>query len=160
MVRKHHQLKSAAALPSLVVIAIFAGGCAANQPTTYEPAPGGEAGRGARLDKKGLEQSMSSASRSLLAMSRTHSDSGNYGQATAALERAIRIEPNQPALWLELGHVRFLEGDYQQAEQFGRKARSLAAGNAIAESLAVRLIADALRGQGRYNAAYLLLSDE
>jgi tetratricopeptide (TPR) repeat protein len=150
MARKHHQLSGFAILRSLAMIVVFAGGCTMNPYGSDD-----RSGRGAAI-----EQDMGSASRSLLEASRAHSESRNYGQAAAALERAIRIEPNQPALWLELGRVSFLEADYKQAEQFGKKARSLAAGDPAAESLAVELIAKALRGQGRYSEAYLLLSEE
>jgi tetratricopeptide (TPR) repeat protein len=135
------------------MLAMVIGGCAGR--SAYEVTPGeSEAGTSA------MEQAITPASRSLLQTSRDQSASGNYIQAAAALERAIRIEPAQPLLWLELGRVRLLEGDYNQAEQLGRKARTLSVGNAMAEAQSVQLIADALRGQGRYHDAYLVLSPD
>jgi tetratricopeptide (TPR) repeat protein len=135
----------------LLLLALVISGCAGRP--AYEATPG-EAGTSA------MEQAITPASRSLLQTSRDQSASGNYVQAAASLERAIRIDSAQPLLWLELGRVRLLEGDYSQAEQLGRKARTLSAGNATAEAQSVQLIADALRGQGRYHDAYLVLSPD
>ncbi len=137
----------------MLLLALVISGCAGRP--AYEAAPGkDEAGTSA------MEQAITPASRSLLQTSRDQSASGNYVQAAASLERAIRIEPAQPLLWLELGRVRLLEGNYQQAEQLGRKARTLSVGNERAEAQSVQLIADALRGQGRSYDAYLLLSPD
>lgn len=58
----------------------------------------------------------------------------------ASIERAIRIEPRHPALWIELGNLRFKEGDYAQAESLGRKALSLSAGDAALSARAQQLI--------------------
>lgn len=137
----------------MLLLALVISGCAGRP--AYEATPGkDEAGTSA------MEQAITPASRSLLQTSRDQSGSGNYVQAAASLERAIRIDSTQPLLWLELGRVRLLEGDYSQAEQLGRKARTLSAGNATAEAQSVQLIADALRGQGRYHDAYLVLSPD
>lgn len=47
---------------------------------------------------------------------------GDYDSATTTLERAIRIDPDAPELWLLLGQVNLDTGDPQSAEQFARKA--------------------------------------
>jgi hypothetical protein len=86
---------------------------------------------------------VSSASQALLNESRSHSAAGRYPQATASIERAIRIEPRQPVLWLELGNIRLKEGDYSQAESLGRKALSLSAGDAALSARAQQLISAA-----------------
>lgn len=88
---------------------------------------------------------MSSASQALLAQSRSHQASGDYGLAAASVERALRIEPRQPVLWLELGNIRLKEADYAQAESMGRKALSLSAGDAALTARAEQLIAAASR---------------
>ena len=93
---------------------------------------------------------MKPAGLALLQQSQTQQAAGEYAQAAATLERAIRIDSTHPAPWIELGRVRLIEGDYQQAEQVGRKAQSLAVGNPAAESASLQLIIDALRSQGRY----------
>ena len=153
MVRKRDQLNTCGPVLTLLLLAMVIGGCAG--PRAYEAdSADTEAGSSA------LEQDITPASRSLLQTSHDQSAAGNYVQAAAFLERAIRIDPAQPLLWLELGRVRLLEGNYQQAEQLGRKARTLSVGNPTAETQSVQLIADALRGQGRNYDAYLLLSPD
>jgi len=148
-------------IPALLLI-FFIAGCAgtAFESTGTGPEESGERDESMNTSTAGPapNQGMTLASQSLLQQSRAQSRSGNYVQATASLERAIRIEPMQPILWLELGRVRLLEGDYIQAEQFGRKASSLAAGDPSVESSSLQLIGDALRGQGRYEEANQLLS--
>src|SRR5690606_28745671 len=44
----------------------------------------------------------------------------------ATLERALRIEPAAPAIWLELARLELAQGRYARAEQLARKAESLA----------------------------------
>jgi len=84
-----------------------------------------------------------SAGQALLAQSRSHQAAGRYEQAAASIERALRIEPRQPVLWLELGTIRLKEGDFAQAESLGRKALSLAGGDASLTAKAEQLIATA-----------------
>lgn len=88
---------------------------------------------------------VSSASQALLTQSRGHQAAGRYEQAAASIERALRIEPRQPVLWLELGNIRLKEGDFGQAESMGRKALSLATGDAALTARAEQLIATAKR---------------
>jgi len=85
----------------------------------------------------------SPASQSLLTESRRYQAAGQYPQAAAAIERALRIEPRQPVLWLELGQIRLQEGNAAQAESMARKALSLASGDATLEGQAMELIARA-----------------
>src|SRR5262245_38886833 len=92
---------------------------------------------------------LGAASRSLVEQAHAQAASGNYPVAASSIERALRIEPNNPLLWIELGQVRQAEGNYVQAENLGRKGLSLATGAPRAQSSAWRLIADALRGRGR-----------
>lgn len=88
---------------------------------------------------------VSTASQALLTQSRGHQAAGRYEQAAASIERALRIEPRQPVLWLELGNIRLKEGDFAQAESMGRKALSLATGDATLTARAEQLIATAKR---------------
>ena len=81
-----------------------------------------------------------SASQSLLAQSRAERAAGNYAQATATIERALRIDPNNPALWLELGEIQFELGNAAQARTMAQKALTLADGNRAIESRAERLL--------------------
>jgi hypothetical protein len=86
---------------------------------------------------------VSSASQALLTQSRGHQAAGRYEEAAASIERALRIEPRQPVLWLELGNIRLKEGDFAQAESMGRKALSLSTGDTALTARAEQLIATA-----------------
>jgi tetratricopeptide (TPR) repeat protein len=74
---------------------------------------------------------------------------GDLDGASATLDRALRIEPNNPLLWIERGRLRLAETDAHQAEGCGRKALALASGDRNTQAQAGRLLADALRAQGR-----------
>jgi predicted Zn-dependent protease len=99
------------------------------------------------------ENHLSAATRSLVTQSRTQVAHGDLPAASSTLDRALRIEPNNPLLWIELGRLRLAESDAHQAEGCGRKALALASGDRIAQAQAGRLLADALRGQGRNQEA-------
>ena len=100
-----------------------------------------------------MPEGMNSASRSLLEQSEAQRAAGNLPQAAATLERALRIDPNEPALWIALGRVRLLQGNDDQAEQMGLRALSLSSGSKAAETESRRLLGDALRSQGRETEA-------
>jgi tetratricopeptide (TPR) repeat protein len=95
------------------------------------------------------EYQLGSAAQSLVNQARTQAAAGNFAVAAGSIERALRIEPNNPLLWIELGRVRQAEGNYAQAENMGRKGLSLATGDPRTPSSAWRLIAEALRARGR-----------
>jgi Tfp pilus assembly protein PilF len=88
------------------------------------------------------------ASSALVTQAHQQAGSGDFGQAAATLERALRIEPDNPLVWIELGRLRLAENNPAQADAMGRKALALATGDASAQSAAWRLIADALRARG------------
>jgi uncharacterized protein HemY len=85
--------------------------------------------------------------------SRTLASRGDLDGASSTLDRALRIEPNNPLLWIELGRLRLAESDARQAEACGRKALSLAGGDRGTQAQAGRLLADALRAQRRNQEA-------
>ncbi|MEP7247538.1 MAG: tetratricopeptide repeat protein [Gammaproteobacteria bacterium] len=92
---------------------------------------------------------LSSASTALVKQSRAQTGKGDFGGATATVERALRIEPDNPLLWIELGQVHLSEGNAPQAESMGRKAVALSTGDPSAQSASWRLVGDALRARGR-----------
>ena len=92
---------------------------------------------------------LGTAATALVAQAHTEAAGGDYGQAAATLERALRIEPDNPLLWIELGRVRLGENNPTQADALARKALSLAIGDAAAQASAWHLIADALKARGR-----------
>ncbi len=89
------------------------------------------------------------AASALVTQAHTQAGGGDYGQAAATLERALRIEPDNPLLWIELGRVRLGDGNFAQADAMGRKAVALATGDPAAQAAAWRLIAESLRARSR-----------
>jgi tetratricopeptide (TPR) repeat protein len=104
------------------------------------------------------ENSLSPATRSLVTQARTLITHGDFDGASATLDRALRIEPNNPLLWIERGRLRLAESDAHQAEGCGRKALALASGDPNAQRQSGRLLADALRAQQRNQEAQELES--
>jgi tetratricopeptide (TPR) repeat protein len=104
------------------------------------PAPGAAPARQFRLGP---------AANALVTQARTQAGGGEYAAAGATLERALRIEPDNPLLWVELGRVQMGEGNAGQADAMGRKALALATGDPTAQASAWRLIADSLHARGR-----------
>lgn len=131
------------------------GGTAPGEPPsgTAQPAPGQQGAPTAPPEhppNQGPRQfHLGPAASALVNQAHTQAGGGDYGQAAATLERALRIEPDNPLLWIELGRVRLGENNFVQADAMGRKAAALATGDPAAQAAAWRLIADSLRGRGR-----------
>lgn len=89
------------------------------------------------------------ASTALVTQAHAQAAAGNAPLALTTIERALRIEPDNPLLWIELGEVHEGAGNYAQADAMGRKALQLASGDPHAQSSAWRLIAESLRARGR-----------
>ena len=96
---------------------------------------------------------LSAATGALVTQAHAQSAGGDFGQAAATLERAQRIEPDNPLLWIELGRVRLAENNAPQADAMGRKALALAVGDPAAQAAAWHLIADSLKARGRNGEA-------
>jgi len=93
--------------------------------------------------------SLNSASRALVNQAEIQRKSKNFLQAGVTLERALRIEPNNPLLWLEYAELRMDETNYAQAENMARKALVLANGDPRTQANAWRMIADSLGARDR-----------
>jgi hypothetical protein len=99
------------------------------------------------------ENHLSPATRSLVTQAHTLIAHGDLDGASSTLDRALRIEPSNPLLWVELGRLRLAESNAHQAEVCGRKALALASGDRSTQAQAGRLLADALRAQQRNQEA-------
>ena len=82
----------------------------------------------------------SGATQALLAQSRAARAAGNYPQANATIERALRIAPSDPNLWVELGEIELATGNAAQAATLARKALTLASNDSIAVADAQKLL--------------------
>ncbi len=96
---------------------------------------------------------LGTASRALVNQAHAQAKSGDFGQASATIERALRIEPENPLLWIELGRMRLEAADPDQADSMGHKALALGTGDPAAQASAWRLIADSLQARGRNSQA-------
>lgn len=93
------------------------------------------------------------AATALVTQAHARAAAGDYPAATATLERALRIEPENPLAWIELGRVQLAAGNAAQADNMGHKAVALASGDPNAQAAAWRLVSDALRVRGRNQEA-------
>jgi uncharacterized protein HemY len=99
------------------------------------------------------ENHLSPATRSLVMQARSSVAHGDLDAASITLDRALRIEPNNPLLWVERGKLRLAQNDAHQAEGCARKALALAGGDPAAQAQAGHVLLDALRAQGRNQEA-------
>ena len=96
---------------------------------------------------------LSPATNALVQQAHTQAHAGAFAPAAATIERALRIEPENPLLWIELGQIRLSENNPAQADGMGHKALALATGDPQAQASAWRLIAESLRVRGRNEEA-------
>ncbi|MHB1241727.1 MAG: tetratricopeptide repeat protein [Gammaproteobacteria bacterium] len=88
------------------------------------------------------------AVRALVVDAARKAQAGALEAAAASLERALRIQPDDPVLWQGLAKLRLQQNNYSQAEQLARRSL-LAAGNRTAVAAqAWRIIAAARTGAG------------
>ena len=164
MAQKHRALKTFAAV---LVAAALLGGCRSPSPRPDLPGNPSEEPRPANLPPPSSptppppqrapppprENHLSAATSSLVMQARTLIAHGDLDGASSTLDRALRIEPNNPLLWIERGRLRLAENDSHQAEGCARKALVLASGDRGAQAQAGRLLVDALRAQRRNQEA-------
>jgi tetratricopeptide (TPR) repeat protein len=92
---------------------------------------------------------LSPASKSLVSQAQAQRKKGDLPGAAVSLDRALRIEPNNPLLWIEMGRLRMDQRNFPQAENMGRKALAMSVGDDRTQSQAWQLISDSLRARGK-----------
>ena len=135
-------------LKLLVTIVLVLGVSACAGVPTSSPADGsaGSASVDPREQAEAEARSGSAAAvQELVASSRTYRSDGDYSHALADIERAIRIEPRNPYIWLELGETHLLRGDSRLAVAAARKALSVAGMDGAAKAAAEDLLRRAAR---------------
>src|SRR5262245_29610174 len=143
-----------AACVAAVLLAL--GGCALSRapPTFPPPAPGAPATTPAPAPKApgtavptpppppdrpqapANQCHLGAAASALVTQAHAQAAGGDFGQAAATIERALRIEPDNPLLWIELGRLRLSENNPAQADAMGRKALALSTGDAATQASA------------------------
>ena len=127
---------------ALLLASLLAAGCTSLSlaPPQRAPAPTPSDPRTGEAPAPRTGSNASAASQSLLTQSRAQRASGDDVQAAASLERALRIDPNNAMLWLELGELHLEAGNTAQAESMARRALTLAGSDRSIESQAERLL--------------------
>jgi tetratricopeptide (TPR) repeat protein len=96
---------------------------------------------------------LGTAASALVAQAHRQATGGDPQLAIGSIERALRIEPDNPLLWIELGEIHENAGHFDQAAGMGHKALQLATGDPHAQSASWHLIADSLKARGRNGEA-------
>lgn len=96
---------------------------------------------------------LGAAATALVAQAHRQAAGGDPQLAISSIERALRIEPDNPLLWLELGELHEAAGRFEQAGGIGHKALQLATGDPHTQSASWRLIADSLKARNRNGEA-------
>ena len=156
---------------SILIAAVAMGGCAAPSPyqkpapapvpSTQEPPVQTQPGSPPTTVEEPQplpepitrEPTLGPASRALVSQAQSQLATKNFAVAASSIERALRIEPDNPLLWIELGKVRQAEGNYVQAENMGRRAVAMSANAPRAQSAAWSLIAESYRARGKNTEA-------
>lgn len=89
------------------------------------------------------------ASQALVNQAQAQRRKGDLPGANVSLERALRIEPNNPLLWIEMGRLRMDQGNFPQAESMGRKALAMSVGDDRTQSSAWQLVGESLKARGK-----------
>jgi hypothetical protein len=96
---------------------------------------------------------LGAATTALVAQAHRQAAAGDPQLAISSIERALRIEPDNPLLWIELGEIHEAAGHFDQAAGIGHKALQLATGDPHAQSASWRLIAESLKARNRNGEA-------
>jgi Tfp pilus assembly protein PilF len=127
---------------SLIVVATWVSACSTLVP--QQPATGAAASLPGSADAERSAApggaAPNAASVALLERSREERAAGRYDAAAATVERALRIDPDDPALWLELAEINLAQGDGEQANSMARKALTLAGDDRAIAARAERLV--------------------
>jgi Tfp pilus assembly protein PilF len=120
----------------ILITTLFLGGCAALQ-----------------TDAPPTQPSDNTAVMALLNNAKNQSAAGRMDEASANLERALRIEPRNPLLWHELARIRLEQGLYRQAENMAAKSNMLAGTNRYQRAKNWRIIGEARSRRGDLQGA-------
>lgn len=109
-------------LLAVTLAAALAAGCGpaiVDRPTPEDEEQGTEPPRSQPMNSPAVVELSSQAQQAL--------DADRHDAAVQLLERAIRIEPRNGALWHQLARVRFQQGSYEQAMQLANRSNALLA---------------------------------
>ncbi|HEY4339656.1 MAG TPA: tetratricopeptide repeat protein [Steroidobacteraceae bacterium] len=96
---------------------------------------------------------LGAAATALVAQAHRQAAAGDPQLAISSIERALRIEPDNPLLWIELGDIHESAGHFDQAAGIGHKALQLSTGDPHAQAASWHLIAESLKARNRNGEA-------
>ena len=109
-------------------------------PSSPQPMPRSEPAPPRDVPATRPQSDASGASGALVEQSRAQRAAGSLPAARASLERALRLDPNNAVVWLELGELELQTGNTAQAATLARKAMTLAGRDARLSARAERLL--------------------
>lgn len=133
------------AVTACALAGLLLGGCASlpiglsapsAQPAPEQPAASAPPDR----DPTNAAAATPSASAELLRQSRDERAAGDLSAAARSLDQALRIDPDDPELWLEYAELKHAQGDDEQARVMAHKAIALAGDDAALTSRASQLL--------------------
>ena len=133
----------------LILLPLVVSGCADlalnkppewGAPSTSSPVGTGGVGTTPESGEQAAASRSAEAVNELVTSSRAARAEGDYAHALADIERAVRIEPRNPYLWIELGEIYLLQDDPQRAASMARKAMSIAGDDRAAKVAAESLL--------------------
>ncbi|MEJ2516259.1 MAG: tetratricopeptide repeat protein [Gammaproteobacteria bacterium] len=80
------------------------------------------------------------AGQALIDQARQQMAAGDLEAAGSTLERGLRVDPDNPWIWIELARVRSAAGDVRGARSMASRAAGLASQDPEAEAAARRLL--------------------
>jgi predicted Zn-dependent protease len=92
------------------------------------------------------------AAAALLGQANEQTRAGELDQASSSLERALRIEPNNPWIWHQLAQVRLSQRQDEQAVQMAGRSNTLTSDRGL-QARNWRVIAQARARLGQEEAA-------
>lgn len=118
------------------------------QPVRQAPVPPSETAAPAPVEQPSAAPQGNQAVVALLDSAANHVGSGQLDKAASDLERALRIEPRNAAIWHDLGQIRLHQQQYDQAEAMASKSNALASSNRSLQARNWRLMSVARRSRG------------
>ncbi|MEM7099440.1 MAG: tetratricopeptide repeat protein [Pseudomonadota bacterium] len=93
------------------------------------------------------------ATNTLLASADAASTTGDHSRAINYLERAVRMDPRNPNIWIKLSRAYLQNDELLNATRHARKAIALAAGDDLTTRTAWLTLADIKEAEGNLNEA-------
>lgn len=114
-----------------------------NMPSTPSGIPSASSGGGLSADEQ-----LDGPVLALLTTAQQQQAGGDLNGASSSLERAQRVAPREPQVLYRLAQVRMAQGDAPQAEQFARRALTMANGRPDLQANLWEVIAQSREKQG------------